>query len=311
VPSHAVGTILRAVAISPAGQMTRHAIALSAASQPAIEVRRVMIKQAKLSVPDVDVPKLDADLLLAPDGTFRGGDLKLSDGTLAAEFTRSDENVVVTVKGRNWKPSYGPEIVFDEFTAKGAVTGNSIRLDAMDAQLYGGSAKGSASLEWNTAWTLRGEFALQRVQIFSFMEGVTRDARVSGELEAKVKFAMSSPDFSRLYSAPQVQSSFALQKGTLDGVDMVRALQTPKAEGVFGGKTRFDDLTGNLAVSGGRYQYRDLRMKSGVMVATGTFDIGPDQDVGGRILLQLDGPANPIRSGYSVAGKLKSVALKP
>jgi hypothetical protein len=43
VPSHAVGTILRAVAISPAGQMTRHAIALSAASQPAIEVVRYVI----------------------------------------------------------------------------------------------------------------------------------------------------------------------------------------------------------------------------------------------------------------------------
>lgn len=43
VPSHAAGTILRAVAISPAGQMTRHAIALSAASQPAIEVVRYVI----------------------------------------------------------------------------------------------------------------------------------------------------------------------------------------------------------------------------------------------------------------------------
>jgi uncharacterized protein involved in outer membrane biogenesis len=270
-----------------------------------------VFRTAKLSVPDLAVPNLDADVLLAPDGTFRGGDIRLSDGTLTAEFTPSDASVVVTVKGRNWKPSYGPGIVLDEFTAKGEVTANTVKLDAVDAQLYGGSAKGSATLEWNTAWTLRGELSLQRVQLYSFMEGVTRDARTSGDLEARVKFTMSSPDFSRLYAAPQVQSSFTVRKGTLDGVDMVRALQTPKTEGVFGGKTRFDDLTGNLSVSGGRYQYRDLRMKSGVMLATGSFDIGPEQDVGGRILLQLEGPANPIRSGYTVAGKLKSVALKP
>jgi hypothetical protein len=108
-----------------------------------------------------------------------------------------------------------------------------------------------------------------------------------------------------------VQSSFTVRKGTLDGVDMVRALQTPKAEGVFGGKTRFDDLTGNLSVAGGRYQYRDLRMKSGVMLATGSFDISPEQEVGGRLQLQLDGPVTPIRSTYTVGGKLKSVALKP
>ena len=43
VPSQAGGTFVRAVAISPSGQMTRHAIALSAASQPAIEVVRYII----------------------------------------------------------------------------------------------------------------------------------------------------------------------------------------------------------------------------------------------------------------------------
>jgi hypothetical protein len=122
---------------------------------------------------------------------------------------------------------------------------------------------------------------------------------------------MSASDFSRLYQSPQVQASFTVKKGNLDGVDLVRALQGPKTEGVFGGKTRFDTLSGTLVVSGGRYQYRDLRMQSGVMVATGQFDISAEQQVGGRVLVELKGPTSPIRSSYSIAGDLKTIALKP
>ena len=279
--------------------------------QAALEVRRIVLSGVRLSEPDVTIPDFNGDVLLGPDGAFRGGDLRLADGSLSAEFSRNDEGIALSVRGRNWKPSYGPAVVFDEFTAKGLIDGTSIRLRQIETQLYGGSGKGSAQLDWNGNWRLKGEFTTQRVQLYSFMDAVTRDARSGGELESRAQFDMSASDFSRLYQSPQVQASFTVKKGNLDGVDLVRALQGPKTEGVFGGKTRFDTLSGTLVVSGGRYQYRDLRMQSGVMVATGQFDISAEQQVGGRVLVELKGPTSPIRSSYSIAGDLKTIALKP
>ncbi len=274
-------------------------------------MRRVVLKGVKLSQQDVTIPEFGGDVLLGTDGVFRGGDLRLSDGTLSVEFSRNDEGLALSARGRNWKPTFGPAVVFDEFTAKGLLDAGAIHLRQVEAQLYGGSAKGTAQLEWKGGWRMKGEFTAQRVQMFSFMDAVTRDARSGGELETRARFDTSATDFAGLYRAPQVQASFTLQKGNIDGIDLVRALQTPKAEGVFGGKTRFDTLSGTLSVSGGRYQYRDLRMQSGVMVATGQFDISPEQQVGGRVLVELKGPASPIRSSYSVTGDLKTIALKP
>jgi hypothetical protein len=279
--------------------------------QAALEVRRIVFTGVRLSEPDLTIPDFNGDVLLGPDGVFRGGDLRLADGSLSAEFSRNDEGIALSVRGRNWKPSYGPAVVFDEFTAKGLVDGTSIRLRQIEAQLYGGSGKGTAQLDWNGSWRLKGEFTTQRVQLYSFMDAVTRDARSGGELESRAQFDMRASEFSRLYQSPQVQASFTVKKGNLDGVDLVRALQGPKTEGVFGGKTRFDTMSGTLVVSGGRYQYRDLRLQSGVMVATGQFDIAADQQVGGRVLVELEGPTSPIRSSYSLTGDLKTIALKP
>jgi hypothetical protein len=122
---------------------------------------------------------------------------------------------------------------------------------------------------------------------------------------------MAGPTLAQLMDAPQAQANFTLRKGTLDGVDLVRALQTPAREGIRGGKSRFDELTGTMNVAGGRYQYRNLRLQSGLLVANGQFDVAPGQDVNGRVQVELKSTSNQFRGNFAIIGTLKAMMLKP
>jgi len=279
--------------------------------QGGIDVRRIVVRNAKIAVKGFDAPSFDVDIVLSHDAQFRGGNVKLSDGTLKAELTPTDAGITIEASGKAFRLPMGPPIIFDDLVAKGVATENGITLSEVEGLLYGGSVKGNVQMTWTAGWSLATEFETGHVELFPFMETLTKDARSSGQLDAKAKIEMASATLGTLMEAPQAQASFVLRKGTLDGIDLVRALQTPARDGIRGGKSRFDELTGNLTVSGGRFQFRNLRLQSGLLVATGQFDVLPNQDVSGRVQVELKSTTNQFRGNFAILGTLKAMMLKP
>ena len=78
-----------------------------------------------------------------------------------------------------------------------------------------------------------------------------------------------------------------------------------------GGATRFEEISGSLALTGGRYQYRSMKLSSGLLSAAGSFDVSPGKDVSGRITVELRSQAAQIKGNYVVDGDLKAIVLKP
>jgi hypothetical protein len=91
----------------------------------------------------------------------------------------------------------------------------------------------------------------------------------------------------------------------------VRALQMGGRQNVQGGATRFEEISGAVSVAGGRYQYRNLKLASGLLSATGGFEIFPSKDVNGRVFIELRSQAAQIRGNFIIDGNLKAVVLKP
>ena len=63
-------------------------------------------------------------------------------------------------------------------------------------------------------------------------------------------------------------------------------------------------------MNNGRYQYRNLRLQSGLLVASGQFEIAADQNVSGRLFIELKSTGNQFRGNYGVLGSLKNMMLK-
>ena len=143
------------------------------------------------------------------------------------------------------------------------------------------------------------------------MKALKIDVTSSGSLDTKARFSMQSPSFDTLFNAPRVDATFLVQKGDLSGMDFVRALQSPNRDGTQGGKTKFDDLSGNLVVNGSRYTYSNVRLIAGLLSASGAGEVLPNRDVSGRAYVELRSSANVVKGSFKITGDTKAIILKP
>ncbi|HEV8647413.1 MAG TPA: hypothetical protein VGR01_17775, partial [Burkholderiales bacterium] len=277
-----------------------------------VQVKRVLLKGVKLESRTVKVPNFDAEFDLSPEGVIQQAALEAADGKFSVQITpRGGEFEIAVTAGKGWVPPIGPQIEFTDFSAKLVASRNQIRVDEFRALLYGGAAKGSALIYWGGPWSIEGQLNSERIALQELMPVFTRDAKSSGQLQATLRYSMAAPDLVMLFDAPRIDGTFVIRKGDLDGVDLVRALQMGGRQNVQGGATRFEEISGAVGVAGGRYQYRNLKLTSGLLSATGGFDVFPSKDVNGRVFVELRSQAAQIRGNFIVDGNLKAVVLKP
>jgi uncharacterized protein involved in outer membrane biogenesis len=272
-------------------------------------VDRIVIKGAKLDLRNIQLPPFDVDLALGPDGV-RSARVESSDGHFTVQLTPEEQGVRVEAKGRNFTLPLSPSLEFGDIEAKGTVSGNRMRLTELDYSLYGGQGKGTATVTWGNGWATEGEFEFQRMDLEAVMKALQADIPSEGQLAAKGRFATQGASVDAILDGARVDSTFLVHKGNLSGLDLVRALQAPSRDGVTGGKTKFDEMSGNFSLSGGRYQYNGVRLQAGALNANGQCEVAPDKEVSGRAYVELRSSATAIRGNFRIGGTVKGMVLK-
>jgi hypothetical protein len=108
-----------------------------------------------------------------------------------------------------------------------------------------------------------------------------------------------------------MDATFNIEKGSLNNIDIVRAIQNPSREGLRGGKTGFNSLAGSLQVTQRNYSYRQLQLTSGPMNAKGNVDVGTNGELSGRITAELGSKTVIVaRGNLAVTGNLKTPVLR-
>ena len=282
----------------------------AALADKGVQVGRIVMKNIKIESTYLQLPPFDADLQMSPEGSIERA--RLSDGKLEIVLTpRNNEIDIEVAANKGWVSPIGPNLEFTDFSAKAVASNSRIRVSEFKALLYGGAASGTAVLNWGGPWSIEGDLSTERINLQELMPVFTREAKSSGQLESRFRYSMVAPDLPSLFKQPKMDGSFAIRKGDLDGVDLVRALQVGGRENVQGGATRFEEITGTLALSGDRYQFRSLNLGSGLLSATGGFDVAPNNDVSGKAFVELRSQAARIRGNFNVGGSLKAIVLKP
>ena len=284
----------------------------AAVADKKMQIGRIVVRSIKLESRVAKVPPFDADFQLSPEGAMEKAVLSSNDGKLNIELVPHDNQIDIALSAaKGWVPPVGPQIEFTDLTVKAVAAHNQIRIEKFESLLYGGAAKGSAIVVWGGPWSLEGDVETQRIGMQELMALFTREAKSTGQLESKLRYSMSSPALATLFDAPKIDGSFDIKKGDLDGVDLVRALQSGGRGVTQGGATRFEEISGTLALAGGRYQYRNMKLSSGLLSATGAFEVSATKDVSGRISVELRSQAAQIKGNFAVDGELKAVVLKP
>ena len=282
----------------------------SAGGARGLQIGRVNFRNVKLTLKNIPLAPLQGEISLAKDGTLQKASLRTSDGKLSAQVAGKDKQFEVTLSAKGWQLPIGPELMFDYLDAKAVANRDGMQVNNIDAKLYGGSAKGTAVIKWAKGWEFSGDFDVKGMDLAPVVVIFARNFVANGTLDSKGRYTLQAQTPDKLFDAARVDNSFTINKGSLNNMDLTRALQAPSKDGVRGGKTLFDEFSGNLSFNDGRYQFRDLRLVSGPLSATGNADISPEKILVGRVNVELKSKATFVKNSFTVSGNLNDLVLR-
>lgn len=274
-----------------------------------MQFEQVWVKDAKLANRLLDLFAFDADVKM-DHGRFAKAQIKSTDQRITIDFTPQADALAIQLAATRSMLPLEPRILFDELKISAIARPGSMTLTHIKGQLYGGSLSGSAQVEWRDGWILTSDLGVRQVEIEPALTLFTRNMKASGALEAKIRLTTKSAALETLFSAPQVQATFRVRDGELSGVDLVRAIQSARSSGNIGGKTHFNELSGYLQLANGRYQYRQLKLLTGMMNANGNLEFSAERSLSGNLVGELHTRATVLRTPFTLGGTLATPTLK-
>jgi hypothetical protein len=254
---------------------------------------------------------LDADVTLGSDGALTKAALSLSDGSLRAEVVPHESHAAVQLRDSRFIPPIGPAYVFEDLEATASVTRSGLQDVQAQGTLFGGKFKADGQARFDNGIAVEGRFAIDNLELEPLIALFARGVSVTGTADMTGTFALQTERMEHLFDRPRVQASFSGQRGTVNNVDLVRAAQVSGREGVRGGRTRYNTLTGAFTVAGDQAHFQQLRIQSDAMSAAGGFEVRRGGDLAGQMGIQV-GPRGTVvaRGNVGVSGDVRNPVLR-
>ncbi|MGH8743181.1 MAG: AsmA-like C-terminal region-containing protein [Burkholderiales bacterium] len=272
---------------------------------------RVGFRNVRLVLKNIPLAPISGELTFTDDGKMLKTSVRTMDNKVNVKINAKRGQYDVTVNIKDWEMPLGPEIAFEYLDAQGTAGPDGVQLTDIDAKLYDGLAKGTVTLNWDNGWKLSGDFDAKSMDLKPVLNIFARNFSMTGKLDTRGSYTMRAQQPEKLFEAPRVEGTFTITRGTLNNMDLVRALQAQNREGIRGGKTLFDEFAGRLQFSDGRYKFTEMKLVSGPLTAVGFADISPDKKLTGRANVEIKSRATHLKNSFAVSGSLNDLVLQP
>ena len=192
----------------------------------------------------------------------------------------SGEKTKVTLSANSSALPLLPNWVFDDFIAKGELTNGTLEIAEIESHIAKGILRGKARVDWRSGWSIEGSLAAKNIASQNLSGGV------SGDIEGTARFQMRSATLAKLTELATMDGSLIMSKGVINGIDIVETATRRSTENLPGGRTHFDELWSDFSFANDAYNFRQLKIKAGVMTAKGTLDVNKQQ-LSGRITADM------------------------
>jgi hypothetical protein len=267
-------------------------------------VARIGLSQGKLEADGMQLSGMGGEVNFSQAGKFTQAKLHAEGGKFALDINATPENKIqVSIAVRGSALPLLPNWVFDDLSAKGELTGDGLVITDMDSRIMGGVLLGDARIDWRSGWRAQGTLVAKTITLQNINKAL------SGDMDGTARFQMQSANLSKLTEAATLEGAFAVRKGVINGVDIVETARLRSKENLPGGRTHFDELSGDLYYANGEYHFRQAKINAGVLNATGTLDI-VRQQISGRIIADLTMRAGMGSVALQVGGTTDSPSLR-
>lgn len=282
------------------------------AEPPIVRVESIKLDNAVVNLQKASFGPFDAKLSLAGNGNLESASIVTQDGKLKATVKPDKSNFLIDANAKGWKLPVGPAIHFDELVMKGVATLNDANFSDVRAKLYGGTVAGKMSVAWAKGFQIKGDASVNQVEIKPLLQALGKPATLSGKLTAKPVFSASAAKPDQLANALRLETPFDVQNGVLHGVDVKKAATSLiSKDGGKGGETRFDKLSGHLAMDRGTRRLTQLNIVSGSLAGDGNVTISPKDELSGRVNANIKSGVGSASVPLNVAGTVESPLLYP
>lgn len=266
-------------------------------------VTRIGLGQGELEAGDIQLSGVNGELSFDRSGKFvrakfYAGENKFSAGIDAVPGNKMQ--VSITVRG-SALPSL-PGWVFDELNAKGELAGDELAISDFDGRILGGMLLGDARISWRSGWRAQGTLVAKTIAVQHVSKAL------GGDMDGTANFRAQSENLSGLAKAAAMDGVFVIRDGVINGVDIVETVRLRSKVSLPGGRTRFDELSGDLSVADGVYAFRQLKMDAGMLTATGRLDVS-GRELSGRISAELAMRAGAGPTVLQIGGTADSPSL--
>ena len=273
------------------------------------QFERLLVKSGKFNHPFLDAFTFDAEMN-ARHGRFVQAQIMSTDQRIGINLAAQGDALRIEGKAKQFVLPFEPRLSFDTLKVIAVARAGTLAISNIEAQLFDGYMAGTARVNWTKPWTFNAELGLQQIALEPSLAHFTREAKLTGILEAKVRLAGQAETLNALFKSPQVQATFLIKNGDYSGIDLVRAIQAPSRGGHVGGKTHFNDLSGFFQLSKGRFLYRQIKLQDGAVSAIGNLEVSREKNLSGNLFAELHTPSSRFRSSFLFAGDLQAPVLK-
>ena len=246
-------------------------------------------------------------LQLSGDGRLASVSYQTPDRSLKINLVPAEKQTEVSLEGLAWRPLPDSPLLLDSVSMKGRLDKGALSIQSLDVRLLEGVLEGSAVLQSGQGVSAAGDLSFARINGGRLEPLFGKAAIFSGSISGSLHFAATADNWSGILPALQAEGDFAVQRGTLKGIDLIEAVRrAASGSAVQGGTTSFEQLSGKFRLSAKQHVYSSLLMTSGLLHASGSLQTGSDQRIDGTMELQMRGTANQTRVPITVRGPLQA-----
>ena len=267
-----------------------------------LQIGRVTVKQLSLEGP-LKLPPLDVEAEVGGSGGFQT--VKLTGGDkIQVQLSPAGNDIAFEISAGSLALPFVPALTLLDFGMKGTANRAGMTATEFDGRIYDGVISGNARIRWGANWTVEGDLRARALKAAVFAPALVSEGRVEG----KGSYSMSGRDPAALGDAAHVQGEFTIEKGVLGSFDLTRALQTGGAQA--GGRTVFNELTGQGVYDKGAVQLRNVAIAAGAMNANASLDIDANGGLSGRVAADVKTPTQTLRATVTLSGKVQDPVIR-
>jgi hypothetical protein len=272
-----------------------------------LRIEQINLKNVSLKIQDLELGPFVGKVGLSEARELNNLDLSSADHALTVQILSQGGRFNIAITASNWQLPVNPKIVFDELNAKGELNQHQINFSQIKGEIYGGSFTANAVMGWGSQWSATGSFNLAKVSAPLILKAFSSASSIDGKLNLEGSFSCKSTEAANLTEDSDVTANFDISNGSLNGVELTRAVLSRGNQSLAGDTTHFDKLSGSVQVKSGLYQYRKLMLESPQFHAKGSVDVLPNQDISGKISANLAAQSRRLNANFGLTGKVNDV----